>query len=234
MVYYMKRYILIIIFIFLFSINTLSNDIFYDNENYNYYNIEHYLSIVEHFENGNTISFNTKEESLDFIKWYFIDYRLSSEQYIYYHNDNINDYKLRIDIPTYNRESTKNTIIEVFGNIDNDKTRNEKIKDTLNKISIIQYDVNYYVCTIEKSVRELKGVCYHYAKIASELLRYSGEIVRVLQGYYKDKSHMWIKVYNGDRWIYCDPTYYRINKDEIWLDIPYDYYKENYKIIDTL
>ena len=192
-------------------------------------NPEKNLELSRKFENGETLKFAGKDEILDFLEYYSVQYRYQNDAYDFEIINHGNGSK-SITIPEsrkYNREALINDILTKFGPLEG-STPYEKILDGCQKITnTINYDLNYINADLQTSLTDEKGVCRHYTKCLKALLDDSGIQNEIMVGYYNGSGHMWLRCLIGNEWVYVDPTAAK----QIWWNysnIPYQIFVENY------
>ena len=168
-------------------------------------------------ENGSKIIFDSQNELKHFLMYYFDNYRLNNYNVLYYSGHTNMGYSVYIDdLSPYNREDTENYIVNTFGITEGD-TQEAKIYDVCNKLKdYFFYDLNYANTDLITSIRDKKGVCWQYAKVASVILQNSGVNARTVTGYLNGNYHMWIVCDSEDKKIYSDPTSYGSGNINDW------------------
>lgn len=192
-------------------------------------NPEKNLELSKRFENGETLKFSSKDEILDFLEYYSVQYRYQNDAYDF-EIMNHGDGSKSITIPEsrkYDREALINDILTKFGPLEGNSPY-EKILDGCQKITnTINYDLDYINADLQTSLTTEKGVCRHYAKCLKVLLDDAGIQNEIMVGYYNGSGHMWLRCLIGDEWVYVDPTAAK----QIWWNysnIPYQTVVEHY------
>lgn len=186
------------------------------------------------FENGEVITFNSGDELYQFLEYYYGQYQLYLQN-LYFDYDTTggpatdkNEYLLRNE-KFYNRDEVCNLIDEKFGDI-NGETSREKLVNILIKLKEMEYSKETVRTPLEDAIKDMKGCCWHYSKIASYLLNKEGIYTEIISGKIIDtgESHCWIRSYIDDKWQYIDPTFYVTGSNPFYVDIAYVVYQSMY------
>lgn len=190
-------------------------------------NSDLYQYMVIQYENGETLRFNAQTDFLQFIEYYTVQYRLSTYNAPYQliqKNDFLTS--TLADEYRYDREYIVNKIFTRFGTVvgNNDY---DKIIDACDRVSQIIYDDSNTYCDVNSCIDTNKGVCWHYAKIASVLLDGAGIYNELMAGNFQGSSHMWLRCKVDDKWVYVDPVNYKSGSHS-YANINYQDYLKNY------
>lgn len=197
-------------------------------------NIELNRERCELFEDGEIITFESGDELYQFLEYYYGQYQLYLQN-LYFDYDTTggpatekNEYQLRNE-KLYNRDAVCNLIDETFGTIEGETSR-EKLVNILIKLKGIEYSKESLYATLEDAVKEMKGCCWHYAKIASYLLNKEGIYTEIISGKVLEtgENHCWIRSFIDDKWQYIDPTFYVTAENPFYVDIAYVVYQSMY------
>jgi len=108
------------------------------------------------------------------------------------------------------KEYMRQKIISHFGVPEGDNVH-ELILSACDKISVMNYNVNYARTNMDKALEENTGVCWHYIKSFKVLLEEVGfeseSIYVYMNG--RDTGHIISRIWDGDKWVYVDPTNYK-------------------------
>lgn len=147
------------------------------------------------FENGDRLSFRDKAEAGSFLEEYLLQYRLYDIRTEIYSVARYDDYVILLypGEGEYDRDSLKQSILEQF-EVPKGNTSIEKITDvcrTLNENMV--YDMKFADAALPSALKNGRGVCWHFAKIAAVLLRESGVPTTVTHGLLERESHIWLQ-----------------------------------------
>lgn len=166
-----------------------SNDVIFDGM----YDMEDF----EAFDDSGFIVFGDRESARNFLSEYLLQYslyKMSAENMIYHYPANMEYYCLVKRYPDgSSRDAAKQAIAERFGSLEAE-TDEGKIDEVCRKLRTgLSYDPNMANFPVEEAVREGRGVCWHYSKIAAELLRDAGIPTDILFGEIYGENHAWLK-----------------------------------------
>lgn len=185
-------------------------------------------------ENGSTLQFKNLNESIDFINYYLLNYRLkdiTSGFQLPRYADGTCTMTLADD-RKYDRDELKNRIINAIGDINGD-TVNEKVYDTCMKLqNFLSYDLSYAKIPVNKALTDRRGVCWHSAKLAMALLEDEGIPVEicVVISLQTNEEHVLLRCLDEEnKWIYFDTTF--IKSDARFTNLDYSTVVRLYKPI---
>lgn len=197
--------------------------------NPSFINVEKNFELSKRFEQGEWLYFENTEKLFNFFEYYEVQYRLSDsvENYRITHND---DGSYTVKIPEkakYDREDLINQIIEKIGDTEGE-TEYEKIYSICKNIGeYLEYDLSYITTDMETSLRDKKGVCRQYTKIASVLLNEEGIDHELMEGQESGADHIWLRCFVNGKWTYVDVTGAR-DKWRLYGNITYEVFTETY------
>lgn len=165
-----------------------------------------------------------------FVKYYHNQVSLDAQGRQYTGWGYVSDQKLFMRSNTrVNRDDIIRQLILKVGSLEGSSTR-EKIRSAARKVAnSFEYSLDNKLVSIEEFIKSGKGVCWHYARALEEVLQYNGIKAEVVVGYYGGQSHAWVKAWDGESWVYQDPTHITTRGDE-YADIPYDVYLKEYRV----
>lgn len=186
------------------------------------------------FESGSTLQFKTLNDSIDFINYYLLNYRLediTSGFSLPRYPDGSCTLTLNND-RKYDREGLKQSIINAVGELEGN-TVEEKVYDACTKLqTFLVYDLNYQKADMEKALADRRGVCWHSAKLAQALLEEEGITVEILmvKTTQTNEEHVILRYLNEEgKWLYFDTTW--IKSDVRFTNLSYSSVVQLYKPI---
>lgn len=223
-----------------------SDGVYYDSfgvmQNPSMADSDKYRSLSELFEKTGYVNTSNKREAEEFFAYYACQYNLGK----------VNNFSSQVipsdggyrfiypDCDKYNRDEVKRKIYNKLGIT---SLEGETVEEKLyNAIDLVQSNFNYDYSTIEDTVDSCldsgRGVCIHFALIVNELLLDSGVQSEVCIGYKEprcqgDDTHAWIRVWNGENWVYSDPSESVVTHSMQFAIIPMDSYITDYKFVRT-
>lgn len=164
----------------------------------------------EALERGEILRIHGRDALESFINYYMAQYRLqencitlkatkSSEL-----SENFSlclPYELK-----YNRDGLVDSIVDNIGMPIGNTTKELTLSAVNNVCDYFEYDLAYIKRTMGDCLRDRKGVCWVYAKTVKALLDRCGVQSEIMTGLTYGENHMWLRVRDGEKWIYCDPT----------------------------
>jgi hypothetical protein len=191
-----------------------------------------FSEMAEKYERGETLTFKSKAEYLNFLEFYNVQYNLKNVHVNYYHtaNGGIISASLAKD-QMYDRDAVVKKIIDKFG-LPESEDPYEKIYQVCLAITEMDYNLEDVNTDLTTSLDKNSGVCWQYAKSASVLLNESGVYTEIVFGILGDDTetrHMWFRSLVDGKWVYADPTLCK----SFWLgysNINYSEYMRLYTI----
>jgi len=175
------------------------------------------MDLSKRYEQGERLYFKDELGMKDFIKYYILQYNVNVGRFICKVYSDTST--VRVETSTMSVDSLSSIVLSVFGRLETELVP-DQIQEACIKASEIVYDLAYKDATLDVALVDKKGVCWHYVKVVNILLKDRGLQTEVCYGTYRnDVFHMWLKVYDGERWWCIDPTFYSSTFDSGWLDI---------------
>lgn len=218
-----------------------SKDGYIDISGYNY--DTDYIELSRKLEAGDNIYFDTVSEVKDFIEYYGKAYNMSKQTL------NFKVYKKKKKVKATGKVIKEEYFINNSLNTIYDRDDIIKEVDTMFPERLIEGTVSQKISAVEAliasrmhvdnsnldmslsdALKEKKGCCWHFVKIAQQLLERDGIACEIITGKAYGISHIWLRVLNENgAWIYSDPTFVANNMHE-FDNIDYRVYKDNYRV----
>ncbi len=198
--------------------------------------------LAEKFSEGERVTFETESDLADFWDYWDLQEMLNANTDSCKRTTNADGtYSLKIPDEKsycYDKIALKDKIVEKFesGPWAEAKLTGENVSDKVLTAcgliwSKLSYDLNYSNVSMENALDDGRGVCWHYARAAKVLLEDAGiytETMAVTTNLLSsDKTsgnlHMIIRCWDGEKWIYSDPTI-------MWDNIPYKDFVKYYNV----
>lgn len=193
-----------------------------------------YESLAKKYENHNRLDFSDETEFKSFLNYYLLQYQMyNNGSFHVYFNRNSKDGSYSTTLgnqANYDRNNAILSVLQRFGRL-NAGNAYEQVNEACLKASSIKYDASSYNVSLQDAMKFNKGVCWHYAKVASILLNDAGIYTEVMVGNYKAMNgsiglHMWIRCLINGKWVYADPTLY--SQFPSFYNISYDTLMDRY------
>ncbi len=167
--------------------------------------------MAEKFAAREYVTFENEDEMLDFLEYYQLQEHINGDLKKMIVNESPDgSCGLRMQYANYyDRDGLKKRIIEELGPVTGE-TIEECIGQAFHKVTEkFEYDINYKYVSMEQALTDGRGVCWHMAKAAKVLLEDAGIYTETMSGKYYEGDHMWIRCWDGEKWIYSDPSNFR-------------------------
>lgn len=174
-----------------------------------------FRGLAEEFEARGTVDV-PKEDAEAFFAYYSGQYNLGNVNNftVTYYNSNGG---VSFSYPSkdrYDRAKTKEKLYEVLGvTAIEGNSPEEKLYNTVDLLRTkFKYNYATMYSTLDSCLDCKSGVCVHFAVMANELLLDSGVYSEVCLGYPTQartpgsERHAWIRIWNGNNWVYSDPS----------------------------
>lgn len=192
--------------------------------------------LAARFEQGERLTFPGRQEVLNFLEYYTYGYRLGfpAGEYNLAHTDG-NGYSVMLgESMRYDRQSVRSLILSEVGPLSGD-TPYEKIYDACRKLDGWEYDASYSTKPMDEAIRNRKGVCWHFAKVAAVLLEDAGFETEIMVGLVDNygttgDAHEMLRCKVDGKWIYVDPTLFQTT-GRWYANMSYSLFTLNFKAI---
>lgn len=164
----------------------------------------------EAIERGERVYIDGKDNLHDFMNFYMAQYRMRENCITMWADKRSYDadnYTVKLPYEMrYDREGLVNKIVENIGMPIGNSTKELTLSAVNNVCDYFEYDTTYTSRTMEDCIRDKRAVCWVYAKSVKALLDRCGIQSEIMTGFNSGTNHMWLRVKDGDKWLYCDPT----------------------------
>lgn len=180
----------------------------------------------EAFERGELLCIDGQDTLASFVNYYMAQHRLRENCITLMttrRSAGAENFSLRLPYEMrYDRESLENSIVEHIGMPIGNTTKELTLSAVNNVCDYFDYDVAYTKRTMEDCLKDKRGVCWVYAKTVKALLDRCGVQSEIMTGFNNGENHMWLRVRDKDKWIYCDPTAVESSGDSRYFNISYN------------
>ena len=189
-------------------------------------NVEQNKVWAEALERGEILYIDGQDALASFINYYMAQHRLRENCITLMttrRSAGTENFSLRLPYEMrYDRESLENSIVEHVGMPIGNTTKELTLSAVNNVCDYFDYDTAYTKRIMEDCLKAKRGVCWVYAKSVKALLDRCGVQSEIMTGFNNGENHMWLRVRDGDKWIYCDPTAVESSGDSRYFNISYN------------